>query len=399
VFIAGRVVDGNGEPAPHVQVAVARWTRMGGEGAPETWNWTSSVGSPNTDAEGRFELRDDPPPGRYALAARSNSFGFGAFVPFERGQTDVVVRLPASGGLAGRLELAPGVEVVSLRVRATAAGGQAFRDTTEVLARPDASFEFEGLEPGPYRVDVRRVWDDAEFPLLVVDGVVVTEGKTRRDPRIDPLDLRDALHPLALELLETHGAAVHSGHVELRPHGDPEARAVFAAFEHGLLRVSGSGRSSDLVVRAPGHRSLRLEDVRGERRVVLEPGLPVRVRIPSDVLAVLPGTGSLRLGFFHASSPRREMRAVRGDQGRHAGWWGGSALLEVPLEGRDELALLLPEPGTWNVGWTWVAADSRTSTGVRADIEPNTFEVPADGTPVHVRLSPDLTDLARVLAR
>jgi RNA polymerase sigma factor (sigma-70 family) len=401
-FVAGQVLDARGAPAPGVQVSVARWTRMGGEGAPEMWNWTSGVQSPNTDAEGRFHLRDDPPPGRYAIAARTGEFGFGEFVPFERGQQDLVVRLPSLAGLAGRLLLPEGVEAARLRVTIEAQIASGASRPSVVAPRPDGTFDLGGLAAGSYRVSVRRAWDGEGAALALVQDVLVSEGDVHRDPRLDPLDLREHLHALTLEIVDERGAPVPLGHVALQPHG-PDGTVkptVRVAFERGALRLCGVGRSSDVTVVAPGFRTVRVEDVSASRRIALEPGFQVRVRLPVG-LALSPEPVGMRLGFWHADHPRRATERVFDARDQPSRQWGGAPQVEWALDGSPEFELLLPQSGTWSV--TWVVRQrlpdgSEGNWGLRADYSGNSFVVPADGSPVETLLAgPDPDDLTRVL--
>jgi RNA polymerase sigma-70 factor (ECF subfamily) len=397
-FVAGQVLDAHGAPAPEVQVSVARWTRMGGEDAPEVWNWASGVTSPNTDAEGRFHLREDPPAGRYAIAARTSEFGFGEFVSFERGQEDVVVRLPSAGGLAGRLLLLDDVEAARLRVTVDPQDAPGAWNAPTVAPRPDGAFELTGLEAGIYRVSVRRVWDDASEPLIVVQDVSVAEGETRRDPRLDPLDLRASLHGIELELVDSRRAPVPRGHVALQPYG-MGSPSVRVAFEFGTSRLLGIGSSSDVTVVAPGFRTLRVEDVRGARRIELEPGFPVRVRLPAG-LSLPEAPYGLRLDFWHSGHPRGQTERVFDLQDRAGDQWGGAAQLVEELDGRTQLDVILPQEGSWGVIWLLRVRkpDGDRSWYVHSDAVGNSFEVPADGTPIEVLLAPPgPEDLARAM--
>jgi RNA polymerase sigma factor (sigma-70 family) len=398
-FVAGQVVDVHGAPVAEVQVSVARWTRMGGEGAPEMWNWESGVDSPNTDADGRFHLFDDPPPGRFAVAARVGNFGFGEFVPFERGAREVVIRLPALGGLAGRLLLPQGVDTAALRVSMDPQAESDSRNLPALAPRPDGSFEFNGLEAGLHRAAIRRVWDPEDAPLVALDGVRVSAGGPSRDARLDPLDLRGALHPLELEIVDPEGHPVTLGHVALTPHAVEGARCVRLRIEDGFARLCGAGRSSDVEVEAPGFRSTRFENVRGAARLELERGFEVRVRVP-DSLALPPEGAALVLGFHFADAPRGASETVLDVDGNYAGWWDGGPYVERALDADREVAVLLPRHGAWNAGWILIERTvdgSGRSWGVRAGAANHVLAVPADGAPVDVLLWPDPEDLERAL--
>jgi hypothetical protein len=122
----------------------------------------------NTNAAGRFEVRDVPP-GRYHLSAsRAGYVGieYGQHHPLERGLTITVpaggvlermdLALPGGGVLAGRViddlgEPYPGVQVIATVLRYDAGARKAFPSgsgTTDDLGQ----FRIAGLGPGDYSV-------------------------------------------------------------------------------------------------------------------------------------------------------------------------------------------------------------------------------------------------------
>ncbi len=399
-FVAGRAVHADGTPAREVEVSVARWTRTGGEGSREFWDWTNAVATSDTDKGGYFKLFGDPPPGRYAVSARMGEYGFGQFVPFERGADDVEIVLPDFGGLAGRLLLPDGVDPAALRIELALEPGSGLDLDAWLAPRSDGAFEFQRLPVGLHRIAIRRAWDDPDRPPpFEVSAVRVAAEKTTRDGRLDPLDLRDSLHALELQIVDSNGEPVHDGHVALSSHGAADNRSARVRFERGRARLCGLGVSSDVEVVAPGFRTARRENVRGVVRVELERGHGVLVQVPAE-LDLAPGAPELHLGFWHIDFSRNRPETVFDVSGRPVGQWGGAPQVELRLDGSRELEALLPQHGTWDLALILKGDDAKgaaRSQGVRLNAASGRFQVPQDGSRVEVRLEPDLEHLSQVL--
>lgn len=211
--------------------------------------------------------------------------------------------------------------------------------------------------------------------------------------------MREGLHALALEIVDALGMPVPRGHVALRPHG-AASPSVRVAFEQGSSHLCGAGLSSDIEVVAPGFRTLRVDDVRGARRIELELGFEVRVRLAAGITLPAKPLG-IRLGFWHVDHPRGRTERVFDAQDQPSGQWGGVPQVEVVLDAAADFEVILPQEGSWGVVWVVNLRrpdGSERNRGVRADLSGNSFVVPVDGSPVEVLLAgPDADDLARVL--
>jgi RNA polymerase sigma factor (sigma-70 family) len=399
-FVAGRAVHADGTPAREVEVSVARWTRTGGEGSREFWDWTNSVAASDTDNSGHFVLFGDPPAGRYAISARVGEFGFGEFVPFERGADDVEIVLPDFGGLAGRLLLSDGVDPAALRIELALEPGSGLDLDAWLAPRSDGAFEFQRLPVGMYRIAIRRVWDEEQPPVLEVPAIRVTEGQMSRDERLAALDLRDSLHALEVQIVDSNGEPVRDGHVALSSHGAADNRSARVRFERGRVRLCGLGAASDVEVAAPGFRTARRENVRGIVRVELERGLEVLVQVPAE-LDLAPGAPELHLGFWHIDFSRNRPETVFDVSGRSVGQWGGAPQVELRLDGSRKLEVPLPQHGKWDLALILKGDDAKgaaRSQGVRLNAARGRFQLPQDGSRVEVRLEPDLEHLSQVLS-
>jgi len=106
-----------------------------------------------------------------------------------------------------------------------------------------------------------------------VEGIVVpaAPGAVVRDPRLDPLDLRGRLSSVALTVTDGHGAPVEGARVSWRSAGQGACLKGLAV-PSGACTLRAVGPALDLVVFAPGRRSVERRGVSGAVAAVLEPG-------------------------------------------------------------------------------------------------------------------------------
>jgi len=174
--------------------------------------------------------------------------------------------------------------------------------TTEVSSGGRRRVEFRLLPAGTYSLSYRFPWSEDEGRI---DGLRIELGRETRDPRLEPLDLREFLPVIALTIVDPDGRSVpepgiwlgtrsEEGFLSVRPAPDGERWLVL-------------GRSLRIHVEAAGFRRQELADVDSDRRIVLERGIPVRVRIVGPLPCLPSGwklRGELSLRTFDLSTGR-----------------------------------------------------------------------------------------------
>ena len=189
------------------------------------------------------------------------------------------------------------------------------------------------LSPGVYRVEV-RLWRYRD-PILCVDGIRVEKGKTTKDPRLNPLDLRPLVKALSLEI-------VPPGNWMGRVYG-PE---VFLVREgpgrYGCLLPAG--RAGKVLLRGPGIHDQWVDASSPRVKVVLRKGLPLRIRLegeipplPSWVKIVSRVMPTCRLMYYMGDPFFRDL-------GRYLEEWRTTGGLGE-FDGKGECHLLVGGPG------------------------------------------------------
>jgi len=242
-------------------------------------------------------------------------------------------------------------------------------------------------------VDVLFLLDRESSPVHAVKGVAVESGGTTLDPRLAEVDLRGSLHAFELEIVSEDGGPVSAPHLAFRPAGEDAAvprRVVFES-EHGTLVAAWP--ALDLEVRAHGFRPTQIAELRGDRRIVLERGIPVRIRLPADV--ELPEAPlELHIALIPKSIYRHEgeRQNVYTETGTDRHWrmrW--DRMLGGTFGPGRELVVRVPEPGAYVYEWSVIgkAGDESGSAQAGSGSGPTGIQVPESGIEQGLELGPD----------
>ncbi|MEM7308020.1 MAG: carboxypeptidase-like regulatory domain-containing protein [Planctomycetota bacterium] len=338
LLFRGRVTNPDGEP---IYWALVRPYRKHYDDA-ERFRWFELPGlDAYSDRDGNFVAYGELDAGEYAVRARKDGFVPSDYLPLTPGAAFELV-LDRVGAVEGALVLDESVPSSWITVRS--------RNDMRRGVPPSASgtFRLEGLFPGEHVVDVLLKGDAT--PLLEVEGVLVRGGETVRDPRLDGVDLTDAIRRFRLTLVDPDGRPVPSGNVELRPAGAPDVPARWFAIEDGAAAFLSREAALDVEVHAFGFRTARQEDVRGDREIRLERGFPVRVRL-RDGVEIPEAPVHLRLVLAHADAYGEmfDARVTFADEDHAYQWWA----LDLPrwpvFSAAREVAVSLPDTGRYRV--------------------------------------------------
>lgn len=341
LLVAGRVVDASGAGVSGAAIELEQAITEDEEGR-RFWYWEELPQELVSGPDGAFALHALLDAKELRLRARMGDGG-SARVRTAVGTSALELRLERSGSLAGFLLLASSVPTAALGLALAPEQAESQADVqpsdTQLFdlhtdepqpgaLEPDGSFALGGLLPGRYRFSVRT---ESGAPLAEIPAVVIESGQECRDPRLQGLDLRASLHARRFTLLFPAPVSRLQGTLQYHPSGEPGALRHLGFHENPFVLVTELARF-DGVLAVPGHRSVRLEDVGGDREIALIPALRVRLVLPPEVALPEPPT-YLKAALAPLDDPHRID-------------WGA----EIFDERREALSSA-PAPGTLKVVW------------------------------------------------
>lgn len=273
-------------------------------------------------SNGAFEVRGYSEATRLRLSAGKQGFCCESAVEVGPGATNVRLVLQSGGRIVGSLLLDDRLPEVAVRATLTAPGA-----ASPSLAgiEGNGAFAWSDLPAGIYEVGILPVADPE--PMIRIEGVRVEAGQTSEDERLQGIDLRGRLAFARLEVVDERGGVIEEARVLLPGSGASPTRSFIAW--HGGIELATARPPLDVRVVAPGFLSQDLADVRGDRQVVLERGIPVRLVLAAP--PVLPPDISLHAHL----SPR----------------WGGEnpGTVDCRFDGTGEARAAVSEDGTYRV--------------------------------------------------
>jgi hypothetical protein len=374
LLAAGFLHDAAGQPIARASVDVVEvW--------PPTPNgpWEVArrltLGHIESDAEGRFEIRSRETVRALHLTPRCRGYFAASSIVVEPGTRDAHLEMRRGGDLAGHIQADPALNLRKLSLRTE-------RDAEKpMLARPDGAgaFRFDGLRPG--RTSIRVELDGVA--LETIRDVEIREGVLNRDPRLDPLDLRDRLRAWRLRLQSTAGTSIAERRVALVPlpprgdlawsHSDREGRCtVLLPKEVVELRLFVAECSPAVLI-------WRDE----EQTIALASAARLRLRITGLDSVSEELETYLQLGVPNGSDEEGMRHAAAGIAG---GW--------RPVRQGSEVELFLPWSGTYELRWH---LRSKVD-GMRRELGATPLELTTDAPARALEVGPSAQDVARALA-
>ncbi len=404
LIVSGCVVDEDGDPIPWASVRVRhKVDRWGNPYAPEDGDdfqwWILNDLQAQGDQKGRFEARGSVDPGVLALVISKRGYLDSDLVPFSPGDREVRIVLRSEGVVTGRVLLDEGIPPswIFVEVEAHEGAPQVWwsgSDTFTPRARlaEDGSFHVPNLLPGPSAVHVRP-WRDAE-PLVTIGDVMIECGGTNRDPRLQEIDLRGLLRHIEIEAVGSSGAVPVEGHMAILDAPVEDETMPHIALEQGRASFVTRMPSVDLVVHAIGYRPARLESVSDDTKVVLRPGIPVRVRLPSSIELPDP-PHVLRAQLQHESQYRRpaSSRRIHTQDGEAGDWWQNWILYRAKTFGESRsVELRLPTEGAYQIFWFLDPEDDRSLGSLPTPEHQTEVEVEDSDAELVLDWGPDLAE-------
>jgi hypothetical protein len=358
-LVQGVVVDDRGEPIAAAQVEVQQEQPQPPENQDPRQNrrrepWRGLPGlTTRTGDDGAFVVHGAMPPG--ALRVRADSdLHFADSVPLSSPGQIVRIQLARNGIVRGQVLLPPWLAdgAVSLTMRPfDEALRREHSRTVAVSPRGGGRFQIEPLMPG--RFDLLVTLRNLNQPLAMVPDVFVVPGVTE-DPRLSPLDLRDALFRYRLRALDDTGQPMLlDGPIHARlVAADGSVEEAGFRWQQGRAELITAQASAELTFFGRGFEPQKQLLTPGDHDVWLRPLQPALVDVPGArslcgptrkvrISVILDGdTGyPASLGGVDQQSGER-FGFPRWDVGRSSGAW---------LEESDRVAIPLMTAGRYEV--------------------------------------------------
>ncbi len=340
-FVAGTVVDQDGQPVHNARVEIRSPGRSGGliiGGSKDSEPFPGSVERTRTktDRSGAFVIRMGDPNGSLPAgsstaklqleAARGARSSLGP-VPFQPGQTDVVIRIYQQGGLradASRYSRSE-TEGVYLMLRR---GDEPGLGELVHFGRDNL---FTKLKPGTYSLHL----SGGLRSDTIMEGIEVEPGKILEDPRLNPIDLSSVLHLRFVDVLAAGGALPSTIQFGAIAKGDSEEyKEIEVRDGRAVIPVWVDSDSPGYVFYAEGFQEIEVPEIVDGTALEFAEGIAVTLELggserplgPTEFRVALlapdgPGEGA-RSASFHLPSiefdadGRATMRAPRA--GRYA---------------------------------------------------------------------------------
>lgn len=342
IVAAGRVVDAQGAPASGAQVHV---TELASESEGVSATLDVEV---DCDEQGAFSVRGETRSTRVKVRAQSRT-AQSEERQFERGAADLLLTLVEGGSIAGQLLLDPEAasEALSVRLRPSSPAAKA---RSAELER-NGALSAKNLVPGLWTLEVKVA--GTRDALATVEGLLVPSGGPCVDARLESIDLRGRLTTVRLELVPPRPSDRVLGVVVVTPKS-PDGEPFERMLHDRRLVLAVASKGVDLRIETSGFRTVHRPDARGDLRVELVRGPPVRLRVPLGAELPKPpyylkpflkpvGSTSTMVGHFQdaALGADREVVVYASGAGEFEVEW----LLEKRLESSLTTSpLSVPEP-------------------------------------------------------
>lgn len=391
LLAAGRVGDDRGEPVEGAQVEAQRRveTRRG-----ERWIDLPGLDT-RTAPDGSWALHGATVLGPVRIAAsRRGHFGAESG-PVAPGAT-VDLRLLREAQIGGRV-LLPGWlprGAADAHLEPVADGG---RGEAAAIGR-NGAFRFDDLREGVYVFEVRV--RNLPAPLCRLGGVAIAPGDNA-DPRLESVDLRDALHRYELRAIGAGGRLLASfdGPILWRT-GPPEARQDVAfRWQKGRAEILTAAPWLELVALAQGYAATPITVGPGQHDVYFQELHPAVVDLPGvralagmeraiRVSMIFQGDTGLPQGIGGVDQRTGQRYSFpRWHLGKSGGGW---------LDLHDRAHCVLPRSGTYEVVLR-LNQDARQDSG-QASATVGSLEVVLDGpAPRAYRLAVDPAQVTSLL--
>ncbi|MCC6669621.1 MAG: sigma-70 family RNA polymerase sigma factor [Planctomycetes bacterium] len=336
ILLQGTVVDAAGAPVAGATLHVQD------EDGGTRWE-ASGVAEVQSDAAGCFTLRGAVGTSFPRVSCRKDPLpAYSA--NFQPGTVGHRIVLRSGGAIRLPVRLPEGVDPALFHVTCADAAGVVETWSLDVRLRAGI-VEWDGLAPGPVRVEVRGA--GGSEPLARRSGQVVAGTATA----LEVIDLGQT-HAFTITVLDAQGAPIPEAVAWLDPDQVRQGTHSAARAFTGRLTLRAAAPSVDVAVTAPGYGIRVVRGLRGDAEVRLPPGLTVDLDVDGPEFAAL---APLELTLVPAEA------AAQPDDGHRFFWAHADPLVVVrgdlralaasraALRAPGTVRLRVPEPGRYRV--------------------------------------------------
>jgi hypothetical protein len=376
--VSGRVTDSQSRPIfaakvyLEVKAADGQWDAI-------IWD----DGDAFTDYHGNFEIRRPLNASEdYRVGASKDLHWLEEPVEFRTGKTDVQIILSPAGGIAGSFVLDSSVYAanITIEVRRELLHHETQEDLTTWHPREDGTFKLSPLRRGKY--GVRVTVDSGREILLDVEPVSVRDGEMNEDRRLQKVDFRMRLKGINLTIVDEKDQRVEGARVIVLPSlkTSPVSHDIFYSQSTRVFMLVRQV-PIDVAVVAPGFARVTFKDLASDQKVVMKPGIPVRVRLTGgaripEAPVYLQASLELESDMKHQDAEAR--RALGMEQGVDPISFDQTGLAQV----------WAPAPGRYGVILSVARKVSRVTTAAAVPHKAPVVNVGASGAEVTIDVTP-----------
>ena len=269
ILASGRVVDTSGKAVDGLA-----WVKIELRSLDPDFGGSWSPMDAQVARDGTFQVGSRYPLRRFELRASAYDRVPSEPVAVESGAQDAELRLRTGGRVEGRLLVAEGVDPgdLDLWIPCVEPAGSSEHRVRGWETFGDGRFVLRSVLPGRYEVIVSH--EEVELARLAFASTL-----DEATLRLEPIDLRELVHPIALKFVGRDGSAVETGTVGVI-YGEENSGAAIIDRD-GRANFCALTRVVELVVGAPGFATQRIDGVTNGATIVLELGLAFRVHVPN----------------------------------------------------------------------------------------------------------------------
>lgn len=330
VLASGRVVRADGSPVEGAAVVAIPLERD----APGN----SIVGDlrATSGPDGSFAITGGAASKRYRLLAQAANLRLRAAAEVAFGAADVRLEMDGAGAIAGSVRPLAGMDLPRVSARRDPPVVE-IDDPFQVRVQWQArAFTLADLPAGSWSVSFGAPGFEE---ILRVDGVAVEAGATTRDPRLADVDLAPHVSIARVAVVDAADLSLREARLLVHDPVQPGSSVTLDERTNGRFAVIGPPGGATATAYCPGYRPALATQLLGDARIVLYPGIKVRLRVRGSE-PIAAGAFKLRatLVYDHAA-PGAGGAPLPGSLGR----------LRAGFDADRTAAFTLAAAGTWRL--------------------------------------------------